>query len=275
MLGDALQGQRDEFVVATKFGGGQDGARGGRAAAARGAGSWRRRGQPAPAAHRPHRPLPAARARRRDADRGDAGGAHRPGPRGQGRLPRVLELRGLADRRRRLDRADRAAWSGSSRRRTATRCSTARWRTRWCRRARRSGWGCCPTSRSPTACSPASTVAASSRRSGPGRRSTRNARSGCATPTGTGSRPWRRTARSATSTLLEVAIGGLAAQPTVASVISGATSGEQVRRNAAALRWQPDEADLAELDELTSEYGRGGARRLRRAVGGRGCCRSW
>ena len=53
-------------------------------------------------------------------------------------------------------------------------------------------------------------------------------------------------------TLLEVAIGGLAAQPTVASVISGATSGEQVRRNAAALRWQPGEADLSELDELTS-----------------------
>ena len=52
--------------------------------------------------------------------------------------------------------------------------------------------------------------------------------------------------------ILDVAISGLAAQPAVASVISGATSGDQVRRNAAALRWQPTEADLVELDELTA-----------------------
>ena len=44
---------------------------------------------------------------------------------------------------------------------------------------------------------------------------------------------------------------GLAAQPAVASVISGATSGDQVRANAAALRWEPTAADLVELDELT------------------------
>ena len=52
-------------------------------------------------------------------------------------------------------------------------------------------------------------------------------------------------------TPLDVAIAGLAAQPAVASVISGATSGDQVRTNAAALRWQPSEADLVELDEIT------------------------
>ena len=52
--------------------------------------------------------------------------------------------------------------------------------------------------------------------------------------------------------ILDVAISGLAAQPAVASVISGATSGDQVRCNAAALRWQPTEADLVELDELTA-----------------------
>jgi len=52
--------------------------------------------------------------------------------------------------------------------------------------------------------------------------------------------------------LLDVAVAGLAAQPTVASVISGATSGDQVRANAAALRWEPTEADLVELDELTT-----------------------
>lgn len=52
--------------------------------------------------------------------------------------------------------------------------------------------------------------------------------------------------------LLDVAIGGLAAQPAVASVIAGATSPEQVRRNVAAGSWQPSPADLAELDELTA-----------------------
>lgn len=52
--------------------------------------------------------------------------------------------------------------------------------------------------------------------------------------------------------VLDVAIAGLAAQPAVSSVISGATSGEQVRANAAALRWDPTEADLVELDEITA-----------------------
>jgi len=47
--------------------------------------------------------------------------------------------------------------------------------------------------------------------------------------------------------LLEVAIGGLAAVPGVGSVIAGATSPEQVRANAAAGAWEPDEDTLAEL----------------------------
>jgi aryl-alcohol dehydrogenase-like predicted oxidoreductase len=51
--------------------------------------------------------------------------------------------------------------------------------------------------------------------------------------------------------LLEVAIGGLAAQPTVASVAAGATSAEQVRANVRAARWRPTAEDLAELDALT------------------------
>jgi aryl-alcohol dehydrogenase-like predicted oxidoreductase len=51
-------------------------------------------------------------------------------------------------------------------------------------------------------------------------------------------------------TLLEVAIGGLAAQPAVASVIAGATSEEQVRANARAGEWEPTEADLDALDEI-------------------------
>jgi aryl-alcohol dehydrogenase-like predicted oxidoreductase len=51
--------------------------------------------------------------------------------------------------------------------------------------------------------------------------------------------------------VVDVAIGGLAAQPTVASVIAGATSAEQVRANVRAVRWQPTAEDLAELDALT------------------------
>ena len=58
--------------------------------------------------------------------------------------------------------------------------------------------------------------------------------------------------------VLDVAVAGLAAQPAVASVISGATSGAQVRANAAALRWQPTEADLVELDRISSEPPRDG-----------------
>jgi len=44
--------------------------------------------------------------------------------------------------------------------------------------------------------------------------------------------------------ILDVAIAGLAAQPAVSSVISGATRGEQVRTNASALRWQPTDDEL-------------------------------
>ena len=40
--------------------------------------------------------------------------------------------------------------------------------------------------------------------------------------------------------LLDVAIGGLVAQPVVGSVIAGATSAEQVRANAAAGAWHAD-----------------------------------
>jgi aryl-alcohol dehydrogenase-like predicted oxidoreductase len=51
--------------------------------------------------------------------------------------------------------------------------------------------------------------------------------------------------------LLQVAIGGLAAQPCVASVIAGATTPEQVAANAAAGEWQPGAEDLAEIDRIT------------------------
>jgi aryl-alcohol dehydrogenase-like predicted oxidoreductase len=51
-------------------------------------------------------------------------------------------------------------------------------------------------------------------------------------------------------TLLDVAIGALIARPAVSSVIAGATKPEQVRANAAAGRWVPSEDDLAELDRI-------------------------
>ena len=47
--------------------------------------------------------------------------------------------------------------------------------------------------------------------------------------------------------LLELAIGGLAAQPAVCSVIAGAMSPEQVRANAAAGSWEPSAAELERL----------------------------
>jgi aryl-alcohol dehydrogenase-like predicted oxidoreductase len=53
-------------------------------------------------------------------------------------------------------------------------------------------------------------------------------------------------------TLLDVAIGGLAAQPTVSSVIAGATSPEQVVANVKAGEWRPSAEDLAEIDRITS-----------------------
>lgn len=49
--------------------------------------------------------------------------------------------------------------------------------------------------------------------------------------------------------LLDVAIGGLAAQRSVASVIAGATRPEQIEANARGVRWTPSADDLRALDE--------------------------
>lgn len=51
--------------------------------------------------------------------------------------------------------------------------------------------------------------------------------------------------------MLDVAVGGLAAQPAVASVIAGATTPEQVRGNASAGTWEPSADDLKALAEIT------------------------
>jgi aryl-alcohol dehydrogenase-like predicted oxidoreductase len=57
-------------------------------------------------------------------------------------------------------------------------------------------------------------------------------------------------ARERDLSLVDVAIGGLAAQPQVVSVIAGAMSPEQVRANARAGRWRPSVVDLELLNRL-------------------------
>jgi aryl-alcohol dehydrogenase-like predicted oxidoreductase len=50
--------------------------------------------------------------------------------------------------------------------------------------------------------------------------------------------------------VLEVAIGGLAAQPMVGSVIAGASTPAQVQANASAGEWIPTVEDLAAIDAI-------------------------
>ena len=58
-------------------------------------------------------------------------------------------------------------------------------------------------------------------------------------------------ARDHNHTLLELAVGWLASQPQVSSVISGATSPEQVTDNVKAGNWKLTSEELAEVDKLT------------------------
>jgi aryl-alcohol dehydrogenase-like predicted oxidoreductase len=60
----------------------------------------------------------------------------------------------------------------------------------------------------------------------------------------------QRYAEERSISLLEVGIGGLAAQPAVGSVIAGATRPDQIAGNARAARWSPSEEDLRALDEI-------------------------
>ncbi|GAA2175787.1 aldo/keto reductase [Arthrobacter parietis] len=57
-------------------------------------------------------------------------------------------------------------------------------------------------------------------------------------------------ARARSLSELEVAFSWLASRPAVASVIAGATRPEQVRQNAEAARWIPSGADLEELEHI-------------------------
>ena len=47
--------------------------------------------------------------------------------------------------------------------------------------------------------------------------------------------------------MLEIAIGWLAAQPVVSSVIAGVTKPEQIRQNVAAAGWTPTEEELGKI----------------------------
>ena len=58
-------------------------------------------------------------------------------------------------------------------------------------------------------------------------------------------------AESAGHTMLELAIGWLASQPHVSSVISGATKPEQVEQNVAASEWKLNAEEMAKVNEIT------------------------
>jgi aryl-alcohol dehydrogenase-like predicted oxidoreductase len=68
--------------------------------------------------------------------------------------------------------------------------------------------------------------------------------------------PWERVealrsfAKERELSMATVAIGWLAAQPVVGSVIAGATAAEQVVANVGAADWRPTQEDLVRLDEI-------------------------
>ena len=203
------------------------------------------RGVAAAAADRLDRPLPVPPPRRRHADRGDARRARRARAGGKGARDRLLELhrgdgRGGARGRRRA-RAD-AVRLGAERVLVAR---AGRPRTSCCRPASGSGSASSRTSRSRAACSRASTGAASRRRRGRGCTAASSTTSGWTAVERLEAFAGERGVR-----LLDVAIGGLLAQPAVVSVIAGATKPEQVRANAAAGEWEPSPDELAALRAL-------------------------
>ncbi len=140
IVGKAIKGRRDEVVLATKFF-----APHGRATRTS-SGASRRwimqevREQPAPARHRPHRPVPGAPARPDDRHRRDARRAVRPRAPGQGPLHRQLDLPGvelIVEAQWVAERRGRERFCASSRR---TRSSSGASRPPCCRRASATAW---------------------------------------------------------------------------------------------------------------------------------------
>ena len=58
-------------------------------------------------------------------------------------------------------------------------------------------------------------------------------------------------AESAGHTMLDLAIGWLASQPHVPSVISGATKPEQVEQNVAAASWVLNAEEMVQVNQIT------------------------
>ena len=250
LLGQALEGRRDGIVLATKFGMPAGGvtlpaheARGSRRyIRASIEGSLRRLRTDHIDLYQLHRPDEP------DADRRNPCCAGRTRARRQGSLHRFVAVRWLASRRRGLGRARKRRHPLSSARRTSTACWSAAPRTNCCLPRSTPASASFRSIRWHVACSPASTRAVMRRP---------KARVSPATPNLLEHANWdviealQKFASARGISMLEVAIGGLAAQPGVSTVIVGATKPEQVLANAQAASWEPAAVDLVELDGIT------------------------
>ena len=243
-IGRALEGRRDQVVLATKFGSAMDEQPDGLAAVAREYVRWAVEGS----------------LRRLRTDVIDLYQMHRPDDSTPieetlGALNELVDegkVRFIGSSNFSAEQIEAAETSrartrrrrGSSPSRTTTRSSSARPRTRCCPRASGSASASCRTSRSRAACSPASTAAARRRRrdASPARRSPTRA--------GIAPRRCRQFADARGIALLDLAFGGLLAQPAVSSVIAGATKPEQVRANVAAGELELSADDVAALTAI-------------------------
>ena len=238
MLGKALAGRRDDAVIGTKFGMDMRGANG-NDFGARGLPPLHhqgRRGVAAPARHGLDRPLPVPHPGPADAHRGDPRGPRRARHQRQGPLHRPLQPGRLADRRGRI-RGPRPRRSplhlqpeplqpAGPPRRTGGHPGSRGLRPG---RAAVLPAGQRPADRQVLARAGAGGVAGSAT----------PAPTWSTTPTGTSSVPSARSPPNAGLNEIQVAFSWLAAQPSVSSVIAGATRPEQVRQNAAAVAWSP------------------------------------
>ena len=247
-VGEALESHRDEVVIATKFGSDLKGALGPGLGRSRlpplhpqGGGAFA-----AAATHGPHRPLPAPPPGPAHPDPRDAHRPHRAGARRQDPLHRLVELRGLAGGRR--------EWT--ARTHQLERFISAQNNYNLLEReieadvvpaCEEFGVGVLPYF--PLA---SGLLTGKYTRGEPAPKGTRYG--GWGLQAGDDRfdvvEKLQRFAAERGVEILDVAMGGLAAQPAVASVISGTTTVEQVRRDAEAIAWRPTADDLVELDQV-------------------------